>query len=880
MPSNKFAENRFVLKLIYIWNSIKKYLLPYLNQGNNLFKATTIRTIIISFIFIILYLLIQDIINYKITQVLLHFVFFNPEERIDKIFCVLIFYSISILIIFSFNLQYRKLNIADYIIIFVWLRYTIFSEFLLFNKPSFVFLPKGTIWFKYINIIVIYYILLLLPIFAKIFFRKVKDKGNSKEADYFYPDLSLGSLSEKNNQKIGESDEYGFTGIADGIADLLIKVKPEKKAFSIGINGKWGSGKTSLIELAIDKYKKKNANKENIIWFNPWHFKDSEILIKDFFFLLEKYMAKNYGHKAKTLVHEYFQFLVNIEKAFFSTTFINSLFNNEKEGDILDKKKKVIEVLSSQDDKIIIVIDDIDRLDKNEIVTVLRLIRIIADFPNIVYVVGYDRDYITYAIKSNLTEGDYKTYLDKIINTEYRIPQLTKNVVKKNLEKYICGKIKIVNQEEIHACCEISGIDSFIKNHRDIVRFSNNLVMQRTLLKEEIIFGHLFILELLRYRYPDLINKMFYNIESIIDEIGNENNIISYEKLSLDGGDKEQIINLLNKLFNQENLNQEKSICSKIYYPRYFSIRHFITDNDFKEILEGGKEEELNRWMISAHSKNSENLRKIVSTVQINTKYDEIFCKALLHLLERWEDKYDPIEKKNGMNVFFLSEIICNSLGRNPRILNSTSLTESNNFKFQFLQKNNSIKFKIVNYRYSFLYKSVNFKEIVYNDQYLYHPFNFRDYTYEIKIIPKVDFWRVGFKIGSNIDIPTDPENRSQNGYPLIVLCAGDLNKNNESIASNRLSRDFYQNGAETMHNKDQEHITSDSYTIMDPISIRMDFEEKTGLAFKVIDKIGNTIFKENFNYPNKFTHFILSSWADRNILDIEIEISLQPKFP
>src|SRR5690606_9985159 len=73
--------------------------------------------------------------------------------------------------------------------------------------------------------------------------------------------------------------------------------------------------------------------------------------------------------------------------------------------------------------KIVIFIDDLDRLEPNEVLEVLRLVRAVVDFPNIVYVLCYSRDIITNNLSTALNIPKGEKFLEKIIQVSFTVPQ-------------------------------------------------------------------------------------------------------------------------------------------------------------------------------------------------------------------------------------------------------------------------------------------------------------------------------------------------------------------------------------------------------------------------------------------------------------------------
>ena len=58
----------------------------------------------------------------------------------------------------------------------------------------------------------------------------------------------------------------------------------EKEILVIALYGEWGSGKSSIINLAIESIKKsEQENKPTVIEFNPWFFSEEGSLGEHFF---------------------------------------------------------------------------------------------------------------------------------------------------------------------------------------------------------------------------------------------------------------------------------------------------------------------------------------------------------------------------------------------------------------------------------------------------------------------------------------------------------------------------------------------------------------------------------------------------------------------
>ncbi|MBS1165492.1 MAG: Uncharacterized protein H6R00_1517 [Proteobacteria bacterium] len=98
------------------------------------------------------------------------------------------------------------------------------------------------------------------------------------------------------------------------------------------------------------------------------------------------------------------------------------LFAKRRPKSLAESKKKVCDRLAKLTRALVVVIDDVDRLDPTEIVEVLRLVRSVADFPNITYVLLYDPDIVSHAVCAVARVKDGHAYTEKIVQITLPVP--------------------------------------------------------------------------------------------------------------------------------------------------------------------------------------------------------------------------------------------------------------------------------------------------------------------------------------------------------------------------------------------------------------------------------------------------------------------------
>ena len=102
------------------------------------------------------------------------------------------------------------------------------------------------------------------------------------------------------------------------------------------------------------------------------------------------------------------------------------LFNSPLNSEDLKNQIRVRLKKEITHKRIIIIIEDIDRLSPCEVEEMLSCIKLISDFPQITYLIPYDKTYVENALNSRVVEGEKMQYgsntLQKVIFSSYRLP--------------------------------------------------------------------------------------------------------------------------------------------------------------------------------------------------------------------------------------------------------------------------------------------------------------------------------------------------------------------------------------------------------------------------------------------------------------------------
>jgi predicted KAP-like P-loop ATPase len=418
-------------------------------------------------------------------------------------------------------------------------------------------------------------------------------------------------------------DRFQRYGFSKRVAETIIQRK-STDCIVIGVYGAWGEGKTSVINFI----EKELEGQETILSFkfNPWRFTDENALLLHFFQQLAS--ALNTNIKTRTekigdLIGKYSD-LVNYDAPWIGNIGKALKFGSSliKKPTLEESKKRVEEALIKANIKIVVFIDDIDRLDKDELHAIFRLVKLNADFSNIVYVLAFDEKMVASAISQRFGNGEVEageSFLEKIIQVPLKIPvaqpTALKNFTLKLVEEILNSKEVEVSDNELSRFVNefTNNILVALDTPRLAVRYSNSISFSLPLLNGEINVVDLLIIEALKIFYPTFYHFIKDNPKYFIDTYSEKDKQNegkkeavkeAFERLTANFSPtgKQAIKNLLIELFpllKEAFLNysmsgfyiewyQQKKICSPFYFNRYFTysvIKGEISDIEFDKFL-------------------------------------------------------------------------------------------------------------------------------------------------------------------------------------------------------------------------------------------------------------------------------------------------------
>lgn len=461
-------------------------------------------------------------------------------------------------------------------------------------------------------------------------------------------------------------DYFQRKKFAQRIAEIVATPKNDK-SIVIGLYGKWGEGKTSVMNFIEATLPDDTVR----IKFNPWLFSDQNQLLKSLLNEISISLGKSLKKNRERLgehIGDYADAISSI------TEFVGYKFEGAKNiGEKLAKtsieelKKRVDDAIIESKKNIVIFIDDIDRLDKNEIQQIFKLVKLVGDFPRTSYILAFDDELVAKSI-GPIYGGDINSgysFLEKIIQLPLRIPKSSRNDMRRYVFDKVDAAVKGIginlsgkDQEAFSQNFE-TYLLPFIDNPRLAIRYANTLYYSIVLLKDEVNLPDLMLIEAVKVVYPQLYYFIRDNPELFILQVPlNRNDYYEPHKpevvkekinvvISL-YSEKEQknIVDLLQSLFPQlknvyrnigysndakKRWKQEKFICTTEYFYKYFS--YCVDSDDISDVR---------FWELFSNLSNSQNdLEKEIIAI-----FSSIDPEKLLDKLRDWIDTFNSTDSK------------------------------------------------------------------------------------------------------------------------------------------------------------------------------------------------------------------------------------------
>lgn len=364
------------------------------------------------------------------------------------------------------------------------------------------------------------------------------------------------SLATDTPIKDSERDLIGRAPFAERLADIL-KSAAGPESLVIGLYGSWGSGKTSVINLVENELSRKDDDGKadvSIVRFEPWNYLTAEQLLAQFLKEVGDSLDKHAHGRRKLcgklrgkrpeLLNAFAAYseallmtagadasLAGVQLTGAAVTAFGNLLTSwlrkstGRAGSVSAKKQRLEKELLKYDGRVVVTIDDIDRLPNDQVRMVFQLVASLAKLPKINYLLSFDEEVVTRAL-SEVQKCDGAEYLEKVVQVPVRLPSISSG----DLERMLLNDINAIfkafayRREDLDDKRWDSVCLTFLKNRfttiREVRRFTNALKAKLSILPRFCCFEDVVALAVLELKVPKLVDWVRVHKDFLCGTIG------------------------------------------------------------------------------------------------------------------------------------------------------------------------------------------------------------------------------------------------------------------------------------------------------------------------------------------------------------------------
>lgn len=317
-----------------------------------------------------------------------------------------------------------------------------------------------------------------------------------------------------------EADLFNRGPFADRVVQVLSNVAAQTPSAVFGLLGPWGSGKTSALEMV--RRRLENTGQWSVVQLNPWMVADLPSLIDEFFRTLITAVPKAAG--AGGLREKLARYAGTVASASSPLRLLGidapgavSGLQALIEGDVsLESRRTDLEgALEDLECPIILILDDLDRLQPDELLLIFKLVRLLGRLPNTYYLLAFDErtaiDVLTQTGLANDDPARALAYLEKVVQIRLDLPPAHPMQVERLLDESLTAIIEhhevewsLDDQKRLGAAYT-THMKRYLREPRQVKRYCAQVEALYPLVRGEVNFADFAIVTFLRTFHPGLV---------------------------------------------------------------------------------------------------------------------------------------------------------------------------------------------------------------------------------------------------------------------------------------------------------------------------------------------------------------------------------------
>ena len=460
-------------------------------------------------------------------------------------------------------------------------------------------------------------------------------------------------------------DRFNISKYINGLVNFI---KSCNTPMTIAVQGDWGTGKTSIMTMI--KNELKNSKNLNLVWFNTWQFSQFNLGDKLPLTMLNKLInevssnkeSENFKYIKKAMVGVADAILGHISSGALEVS--RFLDNEENLFEAVEKLKesfqKLVNEKAGNEGRVIIFIDDLDRIEPERAVELLEVLKIFLDCEKCIFVLAIDYGVVTRGVKvkygNDFSEGKGKSFFDKIIQVPFKMP-----VGSYDISLYVkkCFEDIGIEVEEETLPQYINLIKYSIGNNpRSMKRLFNSFLLLSNIsdseiledsLNRQILFALLCMQSSYELMYNYIIEKRLDLDGEFFNELKNEKNDI-FKKIEMNEKEISQFTRFMENFYNLLDKDGDGEINKEDEMEVFRKVLNFSTVTSSSAEVEENEDSILRDY----RSKNRNIARIIAKKLNKGFKVDfeETYKKKGIEISNWWIFRANTFSKAaNPLNL-------------------------------------------------------------------------------------------------------------------------------------------------------------------------------------------------------------------------------------
>lgn len=322
--------------------------------------------------------------------------------------------------------------------------------------------------------------------------------------------------------KTVDEDRLRRAPVARRAAQLIAENHSRESSVVYGLEGPWGSGKSSVIALTTLYLTEPPDSRWQVVRFTPWATSGTEGILSEFFAGLS---TVDPGSRKKSL-REMITSYADIARPIASLIPVAGTAVGELATTVAKRLEKpwnvafdeIAATLRELNTPVLVVVDDIDRLQPSELLDLLKVVRLLGRFPGVDFLLAYDERTLVETLQNpgqgTGSKARARAFMEKIVQYPLTIPPLLTSQIVGMLNT---GLTEIVTPERVETSFDKHRFSDVILNTmprqlatpRAIERFLAQVREQfRAHDLDEVNDVDLILATFLRVQFPDVFARL------------------------------------------------------------------------------------------------------------------------------------------------------------------------------------------------------------------------------------------------------------------------------------------------------------------------------------------------------------------------------------